>query len=458
LPKIVVRGPTGLPVAYRFDKDTITVGRSPANDLVIRDTAVSRLHVKLHTVDAAWVVEDRGSRNGTHLNGISLRGSHPLCPGDEIKLGSTVLLFERDVTGAQSERAAARTGLPTLSERGSGVGAEEPLIVGRSRAVQEMLATVERVAPTMATVLITGENGTGKELIARLIHSRSTRGSQPFVVVNCPALPGTLLEAELFGVEKGVATGVDPRVGRLELAGGGTLLLDEIGDLGLEAQAKILRFLQEKTVDRVGGREAVPVDVRLLAATNHDLEADIAAGTFRRDLYHRLNTIHLHLPPLRRHRDDIELLVELFFSRAGRPDLRLDPEALQALTRHDFPGNIRELENLVEGVAILADGPVIGLADLPEPFREATAAGDGAAGLEGDPGALYERIVWQGESFWGVIQEPYLKRALSREQARAFVAYALEESGGTFKDLARLFRIEDSYKKFVNFLRNHDLK
>ena len=253
-----------------------------------------------------------------------------------------------------------------LDETGRLAG--ERIFVGDSPAARRVLDLVSRVAPSRTSVLITGESGTGKELVARMIHARSDRPNKPLVAINCAAVPETLLESELFGIERGVATGVDARPGRFETADGGTLFLDEIGDMPLSLQAKLLRVLQEREIERVGGRRRIPIDVRVLAATHARLVEKIASGEFREDLYYRLRVVEIALPPLRERREDIPRLVryflERFAAREGRPVPTLDREAFAALLVHDFAGNIRELENLLEGAASLSRGNLIRLEDL----------------------------------------------------------------------------------------------
>jgi two-component system nitrogen regulation response regulator NtrX len=242
-------------------------------------------------------------------------------------------------------------------------------IVGRSFALRQVLDRVEKVAPTDARVLVTGENGTGKELVARAIHRLSPRADKTFVEVNCAAIPSELIESELFGHMKGSFTGAhEDRAGKFELADGGTLFLDEIGDMSLQAQAKVLRALQEGIVTRVGGAKPIQVDVRVLAATNKDLEAEIKAGQFREDLYYRLNVIPLHVPPLRERREDIAMLVRHFVETYAREaNLRPKPvtdEALERMQRMDWPGNVRELRNTVERLLILASGATVTVDDV----------------------------------------------------------------------------------------------
>ena len=250
----------------------------------------------------------------------------------------------------------------------TGRAAAGRLFVGDSPAARRVLDLIVRVAPARISVLLTGESGTGKELVARMIHARSERAEKPFVAINCAALPETLLESELFGIERGVATGVEQRPGRFETADGGTLFLDEIGDMPLALQAKLLRVLQQREIERVGGRKPIPIDVRVLAATNARLPERIARGEFREDLYYRLRVVEIHLPPLRERREDIPRLVrhflERFAAREGREVPTLDREAYASLLAHDYAGNIRELENLLEGAAALCRGGVIRREDL----------------------------------------------------------------------------------------------
>jgi two-component system, NtrC family, response regulator len=241
-------------------------------------------------------------------------------------------------------------------------------ILGNTPAMRELFGVVARVAKTDATVLIQGESGTGKELLARAIHNRSARRGRPFVAINCGAIPETLLESELFGHEKGSFTGAHvQRKGKLELADGGSLFLDEIGEMSLTLQVKLLRFLQERQIERVGGREILHVDARIVAATNKDLKSELQAGRFREDLYYRLSVVNLKLPPLRDRGEDIVLIANAVLRRSGeqhRRKLRFSVEALEAIARYGWPGNIREMENAVERAIIMAKGRQIEPADL----------------------------------------------------------------------------------------------
>jgi len=264
-------------------------------------------------------------------------------------------LYELEAENAARQREAA----------GRGFG---PLI-GNSPVMHTLFTTIRKVAGSDAAVLIIGESGTGKELVARTIHAESSRADQPFVAINCGAIPDNLLESELFGYEKGAFTGATAqRRGRIEFASGGTLFLDEVGELPLALQVKLLRFLQDRTIERVGGRESIPVNVRVLAATNKDLNEAIAAGTFRDDLYYRLRVVTVSVPPLRERGPDVLLLAQTFLERAAaeekKPVKGFAPEAWDALRAHPWPGNIRELENRVKRAVIMAEGRLVSPVDL----------------------------------------------------------------------------------------------
>ncbi len=258
-------------------------------------------------------------------------------------------------------------------------------VIGPNRAMREVLAQVLKFAPAGMPVLVCGESGSGKELVARALHESSPRAGRPFVAINCAAVPETLLEAELFGVEKGAATGVAARRGKFELAAGGTLFLDEIGDMSLALQAKLLRVLQDKQFERVGGQRPIAGDFRLVAATNQDLPAAIARGAFREDLYYRLNGVELAIPPLRERRDDVPVLAEYFVAAAarefGRDVVGIRPEALDRLVAHSWPGNVRELAHVIERAVVLAAGRWLEVADLPQPLQSVPALDAGNLSL-----------------------------------------------------------------------------
>ncbi|NPA48373.1 MAG: sigma-54-dependent Fis family transcriptional regulator [Thermodesulfobacteria bacterium] len=251
-------------------------------------------------------------------------------------------------------------------------------LTGQSPLIEKVKSEISKVAATDATVLITGESGAGKEVAARMIHQLSRRAQKPFVAVNCAAIPDELIESELFGHEKGAFTGAHAtKKGKFDLAHGGTIFLDEIGDMSLSAQAKVLRVLQEKCFERVGGTKTIQVDVRVIAATNKDLREEIKAGRFREDLYFRLNVVPIRIPPLRERPEDIPLLAEEFLEELARHSglgrKRLSEEAMQALRRYPFPGNVRELRNLIERLVIMSQGDIIGLEDLPPEIVSTTS-------------------------------------------------------------------------------------
>lgn len=247
-------------------------------------------------------------------------------------------------------------------------------IVYKSEVMGQLIKMVERVAPSDASILILGESGTGKELIAKTIHERSRRSNKPFVAINCGALRESLLESELFGHEKGAFTGAySKKIGLAEVANGGTLFLDEIGELSPGIQAKLLRFIQEGEIYRVGGKDPIKVDIRLISATNRDLESEVMKGTFREDLFYRINTITAHMPPLRRRKEDIPLLVSFFLEKGSHKHLnrgrQMSEEAMKIVLKYDWPGNIRELQNVCERLQILSEGHTIMPNDIPENIR-----------------------------------------------------------------------------------------
>jgi DNA-binding NtrC family response regulator len=261
-------------------------------------------------------------------------------------------------------------------------------IIGHSEAMQSVFDTLRQVAPSRATVLIQGESGTGKELVAHALHRLSPRVNNPFVAVHCASLSDTLLESELFGHERGAFTGAtETRKGRFEMADGGTLFLDEIGEIEAATQVKLLRVLEERSFERVGGGQTIDVDTRLIAATNRNLRAMVEAGDFREDLYFRLNVVQITLPPLRERRGDLPLLIDHYFrhfcSENAREIQGITPEAMEALLRHSWPGNIRELRNVLERMVVLTRGEKIGLRDVPGELRDGGSVRKSSGALSG---------------------------------------------------------------------------
>lgn len=300
-------------------------------------------------------------------------------------------------------------------------------LVGESPAIQQVFHFISRVAPTESTVLITGESGTGKELVARALHQNSKRAAKPFVAINCAALTDTLLESEFFGHEKGSFTGaISQKKGKLEVADGGTIFLDEIGELAPALQAKLLRVLQERCFERVGGTRSIQVNLRVIAATNRNLAAAIKEGAFRLDLFYRLNVVSVAMPPLRERRKDIPLLAKYFAVRVGkhlnRPVTGISPQARVALQNYDWPGNIRELENAIERAVVLGSTDLIRLEDLPDTVAEAALEGGGSSGSAG--GKYHVAI---------------------HETRKQTILTAMEQAQGSVTEAARLLGVHPNY-------------
>ncbi|TWI63399.1 DNA-binding NtrC family response regulator [Desulfobotulus alkaliphilus] len=312
-------------------------------------------------------------------------------------------------------------------------------IVGQSQAMRHILDQTERIADTSVNVLITGETGTGKELIAKALHYNSIRKTGPFIAINCSAIPESLFESELFGIEKGIATGVNMRKGLVEQAGGGTLFLDEIGDMPLNIQAKILRVLEEREVTRVGGSTVIPVDLRVVAATHRDLKAETKAGRFREDLFFRLNVISLALPPLRERSEDIPLLLQRFLDlhcrQMNRPLLKISREAMDCFLTHNWPGNVRELENEVERVVALSYSETIRVEDLSSHLRQEKAAAESNALPEKKAAPLPMDDSESNEN------QPMEKLFTLEENERKLIERTLEAAGGNRTQAARMLGI-----------------
>jgi transcriptional regulator with GAF, ATPase, and Fis domain len=319
---------------YRGGARSVLIGSHPKAELVLSDPYVSRQHARVERSEDEFVLRDLGSTNGTRIHDTHIR---------------EVLLHD----GALFELGSTRVRFATIAEKFRVELAAEDVfegLVGRSVAARELFALLARVSPSEATLLVEGETGTGKELVARAIHARSRRAAQPLVVFDCGAVLGTLIESSLFGHERGAYTGAtDAMPGVFERADGGTLFLDEIGELAPELQPKLLRVLESGEVRRVGGTETEKVDVRVVAATHRDLERMVAEGRFREDLYYRIAVIRLRVPPLRERPEDIPLLAAHFARQLGAPD----DFDFGDLRERDFPGNVRELRNLVERAIVL---------------------------------------------------------------------------------------------------------
>jgi transcriptional regulator with GAF, ATPase, and Fis domain len=453
-----------------IDASATTIGRDASSQLCIPDHLISRRHCAVELADGECTLRDLGSSNGTYVNGMPVR-ERRLTHGDRIRAGDSVLLFLQadadgiDLLPADSRTTDDRTRLiavtgsdPALSSppRDRQTGNESQVqaldapdaivaevlagrvtlqahdMVGDSAAMLAVYDRIRKVAPRDSTVLICGETGTGKELAARAVHQNSGRAARPFVAVNCAALTESLLESELFGHEKGAFTGaVVTKKGKFEVADGGTIFLDEIGELAPALQAKLLRAVQHQEFERVGGTRPIKVDVRVVAATNQDLQAAVAAGRFRQDLWYRLNVVAITMPPLRAHRADIPMLAAHFAARYGRGRaVELSADAVDALRTYDWPGNVRELENAIERAVVLGGCNKIVADDLPEAVLESSAA-------RPRDGAAYHQTVLD------------VKRRLIRD--------AIERSGGNYTAAARLLGINPTYlHRLVNNLQLRD--
>jgi DNA-binding NtrC family response regulator len=347
----------------------VTIGTLPENSLVLTDTTVSRQHAVVEETATGYLLRDLDSTNGTFLNGVRVREGY-LAAGSLIRLGQTEMTFS-----PLEER------LENLRSSADHFGA----LIGSSQPMQEVYGILERIAPTDVTVLLDGETGTGKELAARAIHSHSRRTSGPFVVFDCGAVAPNLIESELFGHEKGAFTdAVKARQGAFELADNGTIFLDEIGELSLDLQPKLLRALDQRQTKRVGADKPVSINVRVVSATNKDLEKEVKTGRFREDLYYRLSVVRVSMPPLRKRKEDIEtiaghLLAEIS-SEIGRKITGLSPEAAAALAAYSWPGNVRELKNVLGRAAALSDSERIAPKDLFLSQGKKTTTLDGLSG------------------------------------------------------------------------------
>ncbi len=350
-----------------------TIGRALDADLYVKDGSLSRLHAALHLRRGARGIElgirDLGSVNGTRLRGVRVPADveQPFALGEPVELGTCTILVKAGGGPVGSASAAAPT-------------ADAPVIV-EAAAMRAVYALVDKVAPSELSVLVLGETGVGKEVLAQAIHARSPRAGRPFVALNCGAVAGDLIESELFGHERGAFTGaVKSKPGLLEVARGGTLFLDEIGELPLDTQVKLLRVLEERRARRVGGVEPIALDVRFVAATNRDLAAAVERGLFREDLYYRLNGFTLEIPPLRARRDEILPLARAFGRDARRREgrsgeLGLTASAVAALEAHAWPGNVRELKNVIARAVLLAGDAPVDAAHLTVQRRPAASTG-----------------------------------------------------------------------------------
>ncbi len=367
----------------QFDQNIITIGSKDDNDVVLDDETVSRRHCRIAQRDEHFVAEDLGSTNGTYVNGVRIERAF-LEPGSVLAVGNSRIELQ-----PVDEEVSVE---PSPSDRFGE-------IVGQSVEMRELFDILDKISGTDATVVIEGETGTGKEVVAESLHEAGPRADGPFVVFDCGAVPESLVESELFGHEKGSFTGaVMSREGLFERAEGGTIFLDELGELSLELQPKLLRVLEEREIRRVGSNEPIPIDVRVVAATNKDLGEEVEQGRFREDLYYRLSVVRLELPPLRDRREDIPLLVPHFletrdFNRDPEGDRKIETvsdDALEALGEYDWPGNVRELVNVIERACSFSSSVRLDVDDLPDYITGEPGSGPTAP----PPGQSDSRVRW----------------------------------------------------------------
>jgi transcriptional regulator with GAF, ATPase, and Fis domain len=408
---------------FVISSDVIRIGKAEINDLVLPEDTVSRVHCEIMRDTRGYLLRDLQSTNGTFLDGAEVREAY-VRAGSVVTVGTVQIKFQ-----PYEERIEI---LPSEAER---LGS----VIGRALVMREIFGLIERVAPTEATILIEGETGTGKDLMARTVHGLSRRQEGPFIVVDCGAVAGTLIESELFGHEKGAYTGATAtRQGAFELANGGTIFLDELGELSLDLQPKLLRVLEQREIRRVGGNRTIRVDIRVVAATKKDLKQEVQKGKFREDLYFRLSVVPIYIPPLRQRKEDIPLLVEEFARKLGHPDFKIPAEAVDVLLAHDWPGNVRELRNVLERGIYLSKQMgdeafkfinISGLAPRP-----GGASADGMV-MEFDPAQSYRanKERWNDE-----FERKYLKWLLARAEGN--ISRAAREADMDRKYLHKLIK------------------
>ncbi|MDC3952813.1 sigma 54-interacting transcriptional regulator [Polyangium jinanense] len=409
------------------DGAELSVGTAAGNHLVLTDGAVSRHHCVITVTDRGFLVRDLGSRNGTRVSGFRVEGAY-LGAGAVLGVGKSTLRFD-----------------PLPDEIVEPLADEERYgrILGQSMAMRRLFAALPRISTSDSTVLIEGETGTGKGLLAEVIHQKSARAQGPFVVIDCSSIPPTLIEAELFGYMRGAfTTALQSRAGAFEAAAGGTVFLDELGELPLDMQPKLLRALEERVVRRIGSLDPIKLDVRVIAATNRDLRQEVNRGTFRSDLYYRLNIVRIRLPPLRERREDIPPLVAHFYEQFARSGDPLPPaELVAAFTKQDWPGNVRELRAAVERAILMEDQELWFEATLGAPPGSTPKA---AAPATTD----YEDDIALG-SFRAAKE-----RAVARWE-RGYIETLVRQSGGNLSRAARSAHMDRNHLR--ELLRRHGI-
>ena len=438
---------------WTFEKEEVRLGSMDDNDVVLHDDTVSRYHCKIIQDDTGYVLVDNSSTNGTFINKVRVREAF-LKPGCTVAVGQSLLKFN-----AREEEVQI---VPSRADRcGS--------LIGGNAKMREIYSIIEKIAPTATTVVIDGETGTGKEVVAQVIHSLSPRSRNELVVFDCGAVPPNLIESELFGHEKGSFTGaVMSREGLFEQANGGTLFLDELGELPIDLQPKLLRALESREVRPVGSTKAHKVDVRIIAATNRNLEDEVRAGRFRQDLFYRLSVVRLHLPSLAARLDDIPVLVQHFLDHgsynrtpAGTPKVRgVARDAMAALSTYPWPGNVRELVNVIERAVSFCDHEKIELSDLPDYVRTAKPREPGrraptmpsatVRAPSAQPPPAPEELLGEGNKF----KDAKEKWVATFE--RDYILQTLRRHGGNISHAARDADIDRKY--FRKLMKKYDIE
>jgi DNA-binding NtrC family response regulator len=426
--EVIAGGDAGL--VRDIEAPVIRIGARRGNDVQLSDSKVSGLHCEIQLDERGYRLRDLDSTNGTFVAGLRVNDVY-IHPGAQLVLGTSKLRFEPLGESVELELSSGDRFGPML---------------GRSIKMRELFARLEKLAATDATVLITGETGVGKELVAEALHEHSPRCQGPFVVLDCGSIPQNRLESELFGYEKGAFPGAATAyAGAFERAGQGTLFLDEIGELPLEMQPKLLGVLDRREVRRIGGTRGASVDVRVLAATNRDLGVEVNRGRFREDLYYRLAVARVHVPPLRDRPEDIPLLIEHFLAiTPSAADTRLEPETVELMMRHDWPGNARELRNVIERAVLLAEAPDSEAAlhrsyipgRTPTPSTGSSADRSSPASASGADGELLSFAIDTAVPF------KRAKAALVSEFERRYVSRILAEHDGNISAAARAAGID----------------
>jgi DNA-binding NtrC family response regulator len=415
-----------------IEAPVIRIGARRGNDVQLTDSQVSGIHCEIRLDERGYRLRDLDSTNGTFVSGLRINDVY-VPPGSVLAIGSTRIRFQP--LGESVEVA--------LSPRQSFAG-----LIGRSILMREMFARLEKLAQSDATVLISGETGVGKELVAESLHEHSPRASGPFVVLDCGSIPQNLIESELFGHERGSFTGaISSYAGAFERAHRGTMFLDEIGELPLAMQPKLLRALERKEVRRIGGTKTIQVDIRVVAATNRDLGVEVNRGRFREDLYYRLAVARVHVPPLRERREDIEPLIDHFLSITPNAEgQRLSAETVDLMKKHDWPGNVRELRNVIERALLLSEAPIGGDSVMGPGQSRVDPVAEPTPAVHPDPAVLTSGTGRGREVFEISIdtRAPFkeAKQALVNEFERRYIMQLLAEHGGNISAAARVAGID----------------